>query len=67
MKPVSLHSKLFPTPTTENLLICLSGVGNKSFSCLMTNAMPDYQIQFNSQCFPLYWWARKQKSPSFTF
>lgn len=34
--------KLFPTPTTENLLICLSGVGNKSFSCLMTNAMPDY-------------------------
>lgn len=48
--------KLFPTPTTDNLLICLSGVGNKNFSCLMTNAIPDYQIQFNSQCFPLYWY-----------
>ena len=54
--------KLFPTPTTENLLICLSGVGNKSFSCLMTNAMPDYQIQFNSQCFPLYWY-EENKNP----
>ena len=57
--------KLFPTPTTENLLICLSGVGNKSFSCLMTNAMPDYQIQFNSQCFPLYWY-EENKNPQAT-
>lgn len=57
--------KLFPTPTTENLLICLSGVGNKSFSCLMTNEMPDYQIQFNSQCFPLYWY-EENKNPQAT-
>ena len=54
--------KLFPTPTTENLLICLSGVGNKSFSCLITNEIPDYQIQFNSQCFPLYWY-EENKNP----
>ena len=54
--------KLFPTPTTENLLICLSGVGNKGFSCLITNTMPDYQIQFNSQCFPLYWY-EENKNP----
>ena len=54
--------KLFSTPTTENLLICLSGVGNKSFSCLITNEIPDYQIQFNSQCFPLYWY-EENKNP----
>ena len=54
--------KLFPTPTTVNLLICLSGVGNKGFSCLITNTMPDYQIQFNSQCFPLYWY-EENKNP----
>ena len=54
--------KLFPTPTTENLLICLSGVGNKNFSCLITNQIPDYQIQFNSQCFPLYWY-EENKNP----
>jgi len=54
--------KLFPTPTTENLLICLSGVGNKNFSCLITNGIPDYQIQFNSQCFPLYWY-EENKDP----
>lgn len=54
--------KLFPTPTTENLLICLSGVGNKNFSCLITNEIPDYQIQFNSQCFPLYWY-EENKNP----
>ena len=57
--------KLFPTPTTENLLICLSGVGNKSFGCLITNTMPDYQIQFNSQCFPLYWY-EENKNPQAT-
>lgn len=54
--------KLFPTPTTKNLLICLSGVGNKNFSCLITNEIPDYQIQFNSQCFPLYWY-EENKNP----
>lgn len=59
--------KLFPTPTTDNLLICLSGVGNKNFSCLMTNAIPDYQIQFNSQCFPLYWYEENKNSQATLF
>lgn len=49
--------KLFPTPKHENLVICVSGIGaSKDFSTLITNCIPDLQLQFNGQCFPLYWY-----------
>ena len=49
--------KLFPTPNHENLLICVSGIGgSKNFTCVMTNIIPDVQLMFNGQCFPLYWY-----------
>ena len=49
--------KLFPTPNHRNLVICVSGVGaNKDFSAIITNCIPDIQLQFNGQCFPLYWY-----------
>lgn len=49
--------KLFPTPDTDNLLICIPGVGvKKDFSCLITNCMTDVQLMANGQCFPLYWY-----------
>lgn len=48
---------LFPTPTHRNLVICVSGIGaSKDFSTLITDCIPDLQLQFNGQCFPLYWY-----------
>lgn len=49
--------RLFPTPNHRNLVICVSGVGaTKDFSTLITDCIPDLQLQFNGQCFPLYWY-----------
>lgn len=45
----------------ENLLICLKGVGDKDFSCLITNTITDLQVIFNDQCFPLYWYEEKEE------
>ena len=50
-----LQPKLFPTPSYNNLVICVVGKGgSKDFTVLMTNVIPDLQLQFNGQCFPLY-------------
>ena len=52
-----LWNKLFPTPHHKNLVICISGVGgSKDFSTLITDIVPDVQLIFNGQCFPLYWY-----------
>lgn len=48
--------KLFPTATSNNLLICVSGVGDKFFSAIMTDSIPDLHVNATSQCFPLYWY-----------
>lgn len=48
--------KLFPTADSENLVISTKGVGDKIFSCLITDALPDLQLNFNGQCFPLYYY-----------
>ena len=51
------QTKLFPTPASKNLVICLSGIGSsKDFSVLITDKIPDLQLMFNGQCFPLYWY-----------
>lgn len=50
-----LSKKLFPYADAKNRVICLSGVGaSKEFSVLMTDSIPDLQVMFNGQCFPLY-------------
>lgn len=50
-----LSKRLFPYAGAENRVICLSGVGaSKDFSVLMTDSIPDLQVMFNGQCFPLY-------------
>lgn len=46
--------RFFPTTDAENLLIGLTGNGAKGFSCLITRYLPDLQLHFNGQCFPLY-------------
>jgi predicted helicase len=55
--------KLFPTPETKNLVICVSGVGvTKDFTALITDIIPDLEIVGKSQCFPLYYYEERQKS-----
>lgn len=47
--------KAFPGNTAkENLAIVVSGNGAKGFSAIITDILPDIQLQFNGQCFPLY-------------
>lgn len=47
--------RIFPNVVTQNRIICVSGVGAKNgFSILIANVIPDLQVQFNGQCFPLY-------------
>jgi len=51
-----LQPKLFPNHKFENKVICVSGVGaSKDFSTIITDCVPDLQLQFNGQCFPLYY------------
>lgn len=54
--------KLFPTPETKNLVICLPGVGGRwvEFSPFMVNDIPDLHLHNDgSQCFPLYYYEKK--------
>ena len=47
---------------SDNLIICVKGVGDKNFSCFISDILSDYQLLFNSQCFPLYWY-EENKNP----
>lgn len=51
---ISKMPRIFPDAQAENLVICIAGMGSKQPSALITNAIPDFQTQFNGQCFPLY-------------
>ena len=54
---IGLSPRLFPTPDHANVGICVSGIGSsKDFSALITNSIPDLQVQFNGQYFPLYYY-----------
>src|SRR5690606_20318733 len=47
--------KIILNNRTENLLICVAGLGARSgFSANITNQIPDYQSMDNGQCFALY-------------
>lgn len=56
--------KLFPLSLrqSKNLLICIKGIGDKDFSCLITDCVSDLQLLFNDQCFPLYWYEEKEEA-----
>ncbi|MDE0009682.1 MAG: N-6 DNA methylase [Candidatus Poribacteria bacterium] len=52
---VYLFPSIFPTPETENRVICVSPPGTKlSFHALMVDVIPDLHITGDSQCFPFY-------------
>mgnify|MGYP004691027485 CR=1 FL=1 len=46
--------QLFPTNTSHNTAICVTGVGAKAFSCLMVDQIPCFDFVEKSQCFPRY-------------
>lgn len=52
--------KMFPTPQTDNLVICLEGTGgNKDFACLIANTTPDYGYSgVHTHVFPLYYYEK---------
>ena len=60
------RSKLFPTPSVLNRVICVSGVGaSKEFSVLITNLIPSLDTIEKAQCFPLYYYEeQKVESPT---
>jgi len=51
---ISQNLKIFPKNNTKNKVICVSGVGEKTFSVLMTDSIPNVHYMPSGQCFPLY-------------
>ena len=51
--------KIFPTPTHENICICVPGIGAKNdYSAIITNIIPDLGLNSACQCFPLYYYEK---------
>ena len=48
-------NKIFTKEKVENKVICVSSIGAKNFSVIITNLIPESQYMSNGQCFPLYW------------
>jgi predicted helicase len=47
--------RIFPLPETENVVMCLSAIGqSKPFHTMAVNVIPDLHLTGDSQCFPLY-------------
>lgn len=47
--------KIFSDPGCENMVICVTGLGESSgFSSLIANSVPNFHFVAGSQCFPLY-------------
>lgn len=63
-----LFPSFFPTVNTQNLIICISGIGiTKDFSVICSNAITDVQLQANCQCFPLYYYTKEGEEDSSLF
>ena len=46
---------IFPKPDTQNLTICVSGIGaGKEFSTMMVDTVPNLHFMDTGQCFPRY-------------
>ena len=55
--------KLFPEKSSENKIICVSGVGGKvDFSCFIIDKIPDNQLLTNGQFFPLYIYEKNEEN-----
>lgn len=59
---VGLMPKIFPSPETKNLVICLTSPGGERapFSIFISNEIIDLHFQSDgTQCFPLYYYEKK--------
>jgi len=60
--------QIFPTKKHYNLIICIPGIGDKKdFSVLVSDYIPDLGLFSSCQCFPLYWYIKKDKNQSNLF
>ena len=63
-----LMPKLFPQKESQNLVICVSGVGvTKDFSSIITDTLPDLELIGKSQCFPQYYYEKREKQQASLF
>ena len=54
--------KIFPNDGVNNLVIGVNGIGSKSdFSVMMMNSIPGLSVLNATQCFPLYYYVRKEQ------
>ncbi len=51
---VAQMPRIFPDAAAENRVICVTGVGARSFSTLITDTLPCLDNIEKGQCFPLY-------------
>ena len=56
--------RIFPSNTSKNKVICVSGVGSKNFSCLIVDKIPCFDFVEKSQCFPRYLYEKTTSKPS---
>lgn len=62
------NSVYFPESGALNRIIIIPGAGgSKDFSCICASNPVDYQVQFNSQCFPLYYYEESKTSDASLF
>lgn len=53
--------QLFPTKHIDNIVIEITGLGTpKEFSAIITNVIPDIQLQANGVSFPLYLYEKEE-------
>ena len=53
--------KIIPSANIKNKIIAVTGFGTpKEFSVIMTDVIPDVQLQANGQCFPLYLYEKEE-------
>ena len=51
--------KIFPDKNSDNLLICVNGIGDKESTCIITNKIVDLNsLHSGTQSFPLYYYEK---------
>ena len=57
---------IFPDKTHPNVVICVTGIaGNKDFSTITTDNIPDLGMIAVNQCFPLYLYEKKESGENY--
>lgn len=54
----ALQGNLFPSPVQPNVTVTVTPAGGRPFMPLMASLLPDLHFNGDTQCFPLYTWAK---------